>query len=147
MLGNFWQFYSSILYLIVNNLLSSMLLAKEWDGYIKNTKTLRVSHPVGIQQSSFFLSMPLKYGVPLVGSMALLHFCVSQSIFVTRLVQYMSNGEISPGSEWISSLYSSNATISCKFHLHHHSSPTLTVTDRLFSSYPGRSNNPNRTST
>ena len=119
MLSNVSQFYISVLYLLVNNLVSTILLAAEWDGYLKNKKTLRVSHPRGIQRSSFTLSMPLKYGIPLTGSMALWHFCVSQSIFVMRLSQYLSNGEVSPGTEWISSVYSTNAVITCKLRFTH----------------------------
>ena len=135
MLCNLWQFYISILYLLVNNLITTLLLAAEWDGYIKNKKSLRVSHPRGIQRSSFFLSMPWRYGIPLIGSMALWHFCVSQSVFVTRLSQYLSNGEISPGTEWISSIYSSNAVIACKLDFTF-SNPFVSSTTDSSSSFP-----------
>lgn len=36
--------------------------------------------------------MPWKYGFPLLGTVAFLHWSISQSIFVTRIVSYFSDG-------------------------------------------------------
>jgi hypothetical protein len=55
-------------------------------------KTLRVSAPVGIQRSSYFVSMPLRYGIPLMATMSLLHWLVSQSLFVVATVSYEGDG-------------------------------------------------------
>jgi hypothetical protein len=55
-------------------------------------KTLRVSAPVGIQRSSYFVSMPLRYGIPLISTMSLLHWLVSQSLFVVATISYGGDG-------------------------------------------------------
>ncbi|KAK3637796.1 hypothetical protein LTR56_012002 [Elasticomyces elasticus] len=55
-------------------------------------KTLRVSAPRGLQRSSYFVSMPWRYGIPLISSMALLHWLMSQSLFVVAAVAYGGDG-------------------------------------------------------
>jgi hypothetical protein len=60
-------------------------------------KTLRVSTPEGIQRSSYFVSMPLKYGIPLISAMSLLHWLISQSIFVYTADVYTEDGSLDPG--------------------------------------------------
>ncbi len=89
--ANVWQFALSFLYLLLNGLLSCQLVGHEWDGFVQSRKTLRVSEPEGIQRSTYFLSIPWKYGIPLLVTMAFLHWSVSQSIFVTRIVSYFSD--------------------------------------------------------
>ena len=51
-------------------------------------RTLRVSEPQGIQRSTYFVSMPTKYGLPLISAMAAMHFLLSQSIFVIATDAY-----------------------------------------------------------
>lgn len=59
-------------------------------------KTLRVSDPEGIQRSSYFVSMPWRYGLPLIFSTASLHWLVSQSIFVYSVDLYKPDGMLDP---------------------------------------------------
>jgi len=71
-----------------------MLVAEEWNGYASERKTLRVSHPEGIQRSSYFISMPFKYGIVLIGLITTLHWLISQSIFlVSTTALWPSNTE------------------------------------------------------
>ena len=57
-------------------------------------KTLRVSAPEGIQRSSYFVSMPWRYGIPLISAMFLLHWLISQSVFVFAVDIYNGRGHI-----------------------------------------------------
>lgn len=88
----------SLLYLTFNALFSCLLVSDELAGYHKTRKTLRVSFPEGIQRSSYFISMPLRYAAPLTMSMALLHWTVSQSVFVVRVISHYSDGSLNVGS-------------------------------------------------
>jgi hypothetical protein len=72
-------------------------------------KTLRVSAPVGIQRSSYFVSMPLRYGIPLIATMSLLHWLVSQSLFVVATISYGGDGVA--GQTVYTSAYSLQAMI------------------------------------
>ena len=111
--ANMWQMIISILYLTFNALLSCLLFSDEWAGYHKRRKTLRVSFPEGIQRSSYFISMPLKYGVPFTTSVALLHWTVSQSVFVVRVISHWSDGSPDAGSNINAAGYSPLGIILC----------------------------------
>ncbi|MCJ1426734.1 hypothetical protein MMC29_004637 [Sticta canariensis] len=85
-LVNLPQALLSFLYLTYNALFTSMLLAEEWDGFAHQRKTLRVTCPVGKQRSTYWLQLPYSYGIPLLVMSGILHWLVSQSIFLVRLV-------------------------------------------------------------
>ena len=106
----------SFLYITFNALFSCMLVSDEWAGYYKTRKTLRVSFPEGIQRSSYFVSMPLRYGIPLTISMALLHWTVSQSVFVVRVVSHHSDGSVDAGSTITAAGYSPLGIMICMLH-------------------------------
>ena len=61
-----------------------MLVADEWNGFIKKRKTLRLSNPQGNQRSSYFLSLPYRFAVPLMIASATFHWFISQSVFVMQ---------------------------------------------------------------
>jgi hypothetical protein len=60
----------------------------------ENRKPLRVSEPVGIQRSSYFISLPWRYGIPLYGSSAVMHWLVSQSLFLARITALNPDGTL-----------------------------------------------------
>lgn len=91
--ANYWQFVVSFQYLFFTAFLSCMLNSDEWAGYYHDRKALRVSVPRGLQRSSYFVSMPFKYGMPSLIAFAILHWTLSQSIFVVRITAFFSNGE------------------------------------------------------
>lgn len=70
-----------------------MLLADEWNDYAHHRKTLRVTSPSGDQRSTYRLQLPYKYGIPLIVMSGLLHWLVSQSIFLARVSVYDDTGE------------------------------------------------------
>lgn len=62
-----------------------MLLAKEWAEHAHKRRFLRVSSPIGAQRSTYFLQLPYRYSVPLLVGSSLLHWLISQSLFVARV--------------------------------------------------------------
>lgn len=78
-------------------------------------KPLRVSVPEGIQRSTYFVSMPLRYGIPLQSSTALLHWLISQSIFVLAADTYRSDGSLVPELSLYATGFSIQAIITCKY--------------------------------
>ena len=113
--ANMWQLLISLSYMAFNALISCLMVAAEWAKYSGKRKPLRVSFPQGIQRSSFAVSMPLIYGIPLTVTMAVLHWAVSQSIFVVRVVSYWSDGSQDFDSTITAGNFSPLGIIICKF--------------------------------
>ena len=79
------QVILSFLYLNYNSLFTCMLMSSEWSGFAHERKYLRVTSPVGKQRSSYRLQLPYIYGIPLLIISGILHWLVSQSIFLARI--------------------------------------------------------------
>jgi hypothetical protein len=83
----------SFLYFSYNALFTGMLMGYEWVSYSQKRKGLRVSHaPTGAQRSTYFLSLPYRFGLPLMVLSGTLHWFVSQSIFLVAIDFYDWNG-------------------------------------------------------
>lgn len=84
--ANSFQVLVSFLYLFYNNVLTRQVAADEFLRFLdedNDRKALRVSSPKNSEQrSSYFLSLPFKYAVPQMIAFMLLHWLVSQSIFI-----------------------------------------------------------------
>lgn len=86
------QLVLSFLYMMINGLLTCMLLAREWGSYAafpastsvaSSPKGLRVSSkPLGEQRTNYYLQVPFRYGIPVMAVSTLLHWLVSQSLFL-----------------------------------------------------------------
>ncbi|CAH0056929.1 unnamed protein product [Clonostachys solani] len=86
---NLPQVLLSILYIILNGLFTTMAAAGEWSSFShKNHQPLRVSFPKGAQRSSFFLQLPYQYGIPLLVLSVLMHWLISQSIFLSQINEW-----------------------------------------------------------
>ncbi|KAH7359931.1 hypothetical protein BKA66DRAFT_500046 [Pyrenochaeta sp. MPI-SDFR-AT-0127] len=85
-LANLPQLIVSFVFLLYNNILTSMTLAKEWSDFAYDRKTLRVSNPSGIQRGTYFLQLPYRYAVPLLLGSIILHWLISQALFLDRRV-------------------------------------------------------------
>ncbi|OTB05612.1 hypothetical protein M426DRAFT_260105, partial [Hypoxylon sp. CI-4A] len=98
LVANSPQVIVSFIYLFFNSILTRQLVADEWTRFLREDgkKTLRVTSPVGLQRSSYFLSLPMKYSIFLVSASIALHWFISQGIF---LVQTSSFGP-GPTGEW-----------------------------------------------
>jgi len=86
LLANMAQPILSGLYILYNGILTSMVQAAEWSSYSVQQKGLRISSITkGAQRSTYFLSLPYRYSAPLLIASALLHWLVSQSVFMLAI--------------------------------------------------------------
>jgi hypothetical protein len=114
-LANMPQFVVSCLYLAYNGIFTCMLQCYEYSQFgAPPKKPLRVTTPKGKQRehwhplslypprltvqtgSTYFLSLPYRYSLPLMAASLLLHWLVSQSFFLARIDSYgvKANGEV-----------------------------------------------------
>lgn len=96
--ANSWQLLISLLYVIYNSVLTQICVGLEWSHYAMRRSFLRTSCPKGMQRSSYFLSLPYRYSIPLSILMVLLHWLISQSIFLVRSSSYTFDGIRRPGA-------------------------------------------------
>ncbi|KAK4890277.1 hypothetical protein LTR27_011038 [Elasticomyces elasticus] len=96
--SNFWQLWLSALYLLVNGLVSALMVAREWSQYITDRKALRVSSPRGLQRGTFTLTLTFRYAIPLMVTSCVMHWLVSQTVFVvaTRGFSYSGTNATMP---------------------------------------------------
>ncbi|KAJ9316599.1 hypothetical protein DTO271D3_3106 [Paecilomyces variotii] len=92
LLSNSPQLILSLLYYFSNRLLTRILCAAEYCSYSIHRKPLRVSRPEGVQRSTYFLSLPYRYSIPVMIVSAVLHWLLSRSIFYVRILQYDQSG-------------------------------------------------------
>ncbi|KIK68784.1 hypothetical protein GYMLUDRAFT_256438 [Collybiopsis luxurians FD-317 M1] len=90
LISNLPQLILSMIYLVFNSLCTTLFLAFEWSSYARCRKPLRVSSPNGKQRSTYFLQIPYRFSLPLLAYSALLHWLVSQSVFLVK-VTYWEN--------------------------------------------------------
>lgn len=96
LITNLPQMVLSFLFLTYNGLFTCMLLADEWNSYAHERKPLRVTNPDGAQRSTYRLQLPHKYGIPLLIVSSLLHWLVSQSLFLANVTSYDADGQEKP---------------------------------------------------
>ena len=90
---NLPQLILSLAYFAYNALFTSMLAGLEWSQMAWQKKSLRVSQrPQGEQRGSYFLHLPYRYAIPLLGFSAAMHWLVSQSIFLIAVERYDPQG-------------------------------------------------------
>ncbi|KAK4031281.1 hypothetical protein C8A01DRAFT_42247 [Parachaetomium inaequale] len=88
-MANSPQAVLSILYFIYNGLFTTLSLATERDSYARNRKGLRVSlSPVGAQRASYYLQLAYRYSLTLLAFSIVLHWLISQSIFLVFIEMY-----------------------------------------------------------
>ncbi|KAL4914499.1 hypothetical protein BDW62DRAFT_213385 [Aspergillus aurantiobrunneus] len=103
----------SILYFIFNSVMTSMALAAEWSRYAVTRRGIRVSwNPQSAQRSSYFLSMPYRYAVPLMVASATLHWLISQSPFLVGIEAYDQMWVRAPDNDLITCGYTPVAVVS-----------------------------------
>jgi hypothetical protein len=79
---NIPQVILSFVYLTINTLYTQLQVEQEWNSYARDYIPLRVSYPTGEQTSTYRLQLPYKYSVPLTIVSTLLHWLVSNSVFL-----------------------------------------------------------------
>ncbi|KAL4733484.1 hypothetical protein BDV11DRAFT_175653 [Aspergillus similis] len=97
LVANTPQFAVTVSYYFYNNVLTTMLAASEYDSYGVKRRGLRLSWPKKgtAQRSTYWLSIPYKYSVPLLVIYMALHWTISQSLFYVQVVPYDVNLQIS----------------------------------------------------
>ncbi len=112
LIANVPQLIYSVLYVLANGIFTNMALAGEWNSFSNNRKGLRVStSPQGNQRTSHFLSLPYRFGLPFIGLTTLLHWLISQSIFLVSVNAYDESVRRYPRSDVMALGYSPLAII------------------------------------
>jgi hypothetical protein len=89
MMANTPQVVFSILYFAFNGAMTAMAQANEWSQYAVDRKSLRVSTAAkGEQRSTYFLSLPYRYSIPQLVFSMVLHWLISQSLFLINVEAY-----------------------------------------------------------
>jgi len=80
-----------------------MLAANELQssGTTNGRKPLRTSFPLRGQRAAFFLHVPLRYTTPVLASLFVLHFFISQAAFPIRMSVYDLNGNYSAPDSFV----------------------------------------------
>jgi hypothetical protein len=97
-LANLPQVVLSLFYFSINRICTSICFSREWNNFAIKRRGLRVTSPEGKQRPTHFLQLPLKYAIPLTTCSGILHWLLSQSLFLVRLEARTRDGEIYPSS-------------------------------------------------
>src|SRR3954471_9397339 len=73
---------------------------------MEEAKTASSFGPEGIQRSSYFISLPLRYGIPLYVSSGIMHWLISQSLFLARITAFIPDGSVDNDSSFSTCGYS-----------------------------------------
>ncbi|PYI36773.1 hypothetical protein BP00DRAFT_462468 [Aspergillus indologenus CBS 114.80] len=87
LVANTPQLGLSVLYFLTNGAVTGMLLDAELQRYATRRRALRCSWPRGPQRSTYYLTLPYRYSIPLLAGSAALHWLVSQSFFFVYVRQ------------------------------------------------------------
>ncbi len=82
LLSNTPQIILSINYFMYNGLWTRLHSELEWNAFAVEYRPLRVTSPKGQQISTYRLQLPYLYSVPLVVGSILLHWLVSNAVYV-----------------------------------------------------------------
>jgi hypothetical protein len=113
LIANTSQVVLSFLYVTVNGLVTSMFVAQEWSSYALTTKALHVSNPKRTQRGTYFLQLPYRVTVPLITLSSLLHWLVSQSIFLAVVSTYNPDGVLASAVAVVTCGFSRVAMVFC----------------------------------
>jgi hypothetical protein len=86
LVANMPQLIFSTIYFVYNSVVTAMTMSDEWSQLANQRKGLRVSsNPQGDQRSTYFLQLPYRYSLPLLFMSGLMHWLISQSLFIINL--------------------------------------------------------------
>ena len=111
LIANAPQVAVSFVYIFYNNVLTCMLGEHERNKFTKTRKGLHVSKPRGAQRSTFWLQVPYRYIVPLMSTMAVLHWLIARSIFLVKIKVYDINHQPLPSKDVNACGYSTIALV------------------------------------
>jgi hypothetical protein len=94
-IANVPQLVLSLIYFTYNGILTAYFLGAEWQSYMRERKGLRVSYgPSGAQRSTYFLQLPYRAALPLMVASGVLHWLVSQSIFLVDIETFVWSASV-----------------------------------------------------
>ena len=93
------QLLASATYLSYNILMTSMVMTAECNDFAAHRKTLRLSAPRDRQRSTYYLQLPYRYAIPLMIVCGLLHWLLSQSLFLVNLMVVGLDGKRKPDND------------------------------------------------
>ena len=91
LVANLPQVLLSYLYVTFNASFTCMLAGREWMQYSWKRQPLRVTSPVGVQRSTYYLQLPYHYSIPLMVMSGLLSWAASQSLYMISTVIHDTN--------------------------------------------------------
>ncbi|KIX08225.1 uncharacterized protein Z518_02881 [Rhinocladiella mackenziei CBS 650.93] len=110
LIANTPQALFSFLYVCYNSLFTVMFVSRELANFSvtagRGRKYLRVSDARGEQKSTYFLNLPYKYGIPLLVGSGLMHWLVSQAIFLANITIIPRDGLVPMQDEITTVAYS-----------------------------------------
>ena len=100
LIANSPQLVVSVAYVSFNGLLTCLVLSREFTVFVRKRQGLRVTNPQGkYQRSTYWLSLPYRFSLPLLGLSAAFHWILSQTMFLIEVRVYMPNGVLDPDPE------------------------------------------------
>ncbi|KAL9089010.1 MAG: hypothetical protein Q9159_002813 [Coniocarpon cinnabarinum] len=98
--ANVIQLAVSNAYLFINNIFTCALVSQELSDYATESKMMRVTRPRGPQRSTYWLQLPYKWSLPLMAMMTLLHWLISEALFMVDVQVFDPDGrKIPPNSD------------------------------------------------
>lgn len=94
LLANLPQLLLSGLYFMFNASITGMAMAAEWSLFSQKRRSLRVTVPSGQQRETYWLQLPWKFSLPALACSTVLHWLISQSIFLINVRIFQPNNEL-----------------------------------------------------
>jgi hypothetical protein len=85
LLVNTPQFLISLINMLYNGCLTSIILIETWNSFSQQHRSLRVTVPLGQQKSQYYLTIPYRYAIPLLVMTGTFHWLISESFFLVSL--------------------------------------------------------------
>ncbi|KAG4442025.1 hypothetical protein IFR05_002493 [Cadophora sp. M221] len=94
LLANSPQIILSMLYIVYNRMYTCMSFSKEWHDLAHRQRSLRVTSPRGSQRSTYFLSLPYRYLIPISLVSIATHWILSESLFLVAIDVFDEHGNL-----------------------------------------------------
>ena len=92
LIANIPQIFLASVWLLYMSIISTMFLASDWARFGTNPQALMTSSPAGERRGTWLLGAPPIYGAALLAVQIILHWLVSQSIFLMSFAVYNDDG-------------------------------------------------------
>ena len=94
-----------------NRIYTCMSFSKEWNDFAHRRRPLRVTSPRGSQRSTYFLSLPYHFVIPILAISVTTHWILSQSLFLVAIDVFDENGSLDTPSSILTCGFSCIALI------------------------------------